>query len=106
VAVAITKLAGSSTEVLVGSEVTVAGLTYTPGTPVNVHLVVSGTGTTQLAATVWTGATEPATPTVTRTDTEAALQAPGAVGLSAYLSGSATSPLAVRFTGLTVAVPA
>jgi PKD repeat protein len=105
VAVAITKLAGSSTEVLVGSEVTVAGLTYTAGTPVNVHLVVSGTGTTQLAATVWTGATEPGTPTVTRTDTEAALQAPGAVGLSDYLSGSATAPLAVRFTGFTVTVP-
>jgi hypothetical protein len=72
---------------------------------VNVHLVVSGTGTTQLAATVWTGATEPGTPTVTRTDTEAALQAPGAVGLSDYLSGSATAPLAVRFTGFTVTVP-
>jgi hypothetical protein len=40
--------------------------------------------------------------TVTRTDGESALQAPGGVGPSAYLSGSATSPLGVRFTALSV----
>ena len=66
------------------------------------RLQLVGEGTTELAATVWTvGSSEPATPTVTRTDTTAALQAPGGVGISAYLAGSATAPVAVRFTGLT-----
>ncbi|WP_448625444.1 PKD domain-containing protein [Geodermatophilus sp. URMC 64] len=103
VRLALTKLAGTSAEAVIGSEVTVPGLTYTPGTPLSVRVQVSGTGTTQLAATVWpAGSLEPGVQTVTRTDTEAALQAPGGPALSAYLSGSATAPLAVRFTGLSV----
>ncbi|MGY1615778.1 PKD domain-containing protein [Geodermatophilus sp. SYSU D00691] len=87
-----------STETLIGAEVPVTGLTYTPGLELQVRVTVAGTGTTQLTATVWTGATEPATPTLTRTDTTAALQAPGSVGLLVYVSGSATAPVDVRFT--------
>jgi hypothetical protein len=103
VGVAVAKLTGTSAEVLIGSEVIVPGLTYTPGTPISVRVQVSGTGTTQLAATVWpAGSPEPGVPTVTRTDTEAALQVPGSPALSTYLSGSATAPLAVRFTSLSV----
>jgi hypothetical protein len=64
-----------------------------------VDVQASGTGTTNLSATVWAdGATQPATPTVTGTDTTAALQAAGAVGLSSYLSGSATGPVDVKVT--------
>jgi hypothetical protein len=64
---------------------------------------VSGVGTTQLAATVWqAGTPEPGTPTVSRTDGTAALQAPGGLALSAYLSGSATTPVDVRFTSYAV----
>jgi PKD repeat protein len=103
VGLAFTKLAGSSSEVLIGGEVIVPGLSYSPGAPLNVRVQVSGTGTTQLAATVWpAGSAQPGTATVTRTDTEATLQAAGGLGLSAYLSGSATAPLAVRFTTLSV----
>ncbi|MGY1809659.1 PKD domain-containing protein [Blastococcus sp. SYSU D00669] len=103
VRVAFTKLAGSAGEALIGAEVVVPGLTHTPGTPLSVRVEVSGTGTTSLAATVWpAGSAEPTAPTVTRTDGDAALQAPGGIGLSAYLSGSATTPLAVRFTALAV----
>jgi hypothetical protein len=103
VGLAFTKLAGSTSEVLVGSEVIVPGLTYTPGTALSVRVQISGTGTTQLAATVWAaGSAQPAAAQVIRTDSEAALQAAGGVGLSAYLSGSATAPLAVRFTALSV----
>jgi PKD repeat protein len=99
VGLAITRLSGTSSEALVGSEVLVPGLTYTPGQVLRVRLQVSGTGTTTLAASVWVdGATEPATPTITRTDTTASLQASGSVGLSAYLSSSATAPVAVRFS--------
>jgi PKD repeat protein len=100
VGVTMSKLAGSATEAFIGAEVLVPGLTYTSGTTLRVRLQVSGTGPTQLAATVWPeGSTEPATPTVTRTDDTASLQAPGGLGISAYLFGSATAPVAVQFNG-------
>ena len=57
-----------------------------------IRLQTSGTGTTNLATKVWRqGAAEPAAWLLTRTDTTAALQAPGAVGLVVYLSGSSTN---------------
>jgi len=99
---AVTELTGSSSESLLGTEVVVA-TGYVPGAPLAVDLQVTGTGTTTVAATVWAAGTDrPATPSVTRTDDSAALQAPGGVGLSAYLSGSATAATAVRFGPLTV----
>jgi PKD repeat protein len=102
VALALSRLTGT-TEAFPGGEAYVPGLTYTPGTPLEVRVQVSGTGTTQVKATVWAdGTTEPATATMTRTDTTAALQAPGAVGLSAYLPGSATAGTSVRFSEVVV----
>jgi PKD repeat protein len=99
VALAFTRLAGTSADALIGAEMVVPGLSYTPGTTLQVRVEVTGTGTTQLAATVWTaGSPEPASPTLTRTDTTASLQAAGGVGVLAYLSGSATAGTAVRFT--------
>ncbi|MEU2350286.1 PKD domain-containing protein [Modestobacter sp. NPDC049651] len=103
VGLTMTKLTGTSTEAFIGSEVIVPGLTYTPGTALKLRVQVSGTGTTQLAATVWAdGQAEPASPTLTRTDTEALLQTPGGIGLAAYLSGSATAPAVVSFGPLAV----
>jgi hypothetical protein len=68
---------------------------------------VSGVGTTDVAVTVWpAGTAEPSTPTVSRTDSTAALQAPGSVGLAGYLSGTATAEEDVRFTGFTAAAVA
>jgi hypothetical protein len=56
-----------------------------------------------VTGSVWAdGAAEPATPQLVRTDTTAALQAPGSVGLAAYSSGTATAPVAVRVTALEV----
>lgn len=102
VRVALVRLSGSSSDVLIGAEVLVPGLTYTAGTELDVRVRVAGTGTTELAATVWAaGTAEPATPTLTRTDTTAALQAPGAVGLFTYLSGSASAPVEVRVAEFT-----
>ncbi|MGR7025345.1 PKD domain-containing protein [Geodermatophilus sp. URMC 62] len=99
VRLAFSRLSGSATEVLLGAEVVVPGVSSTPGTPVAVRLVVDGTGTTALSATVWAaGQPEPAQPTLTRTDTTVSLQAAGAVGLSGYLSASATAPVPVRVT--------
>jgi PKD repeat protein len=85
------KLDGSSTEVAFGSKVTVAGVTLSAGTPLHVRMRVSGSGTTSLALTVWTGSTEPASPSVTASDGSAGLQSPGGVGVRSYLSGSATN---------------
>ena len=104
VSVAITRTAGG--EAILGSVVALPGFTYTAGTALDVRLQVSGTAPTELALTVWPeGTAEPATPTLTRTDSTASLQAAGGVGLLAYLSGSATASLAVRFDDLDVTVP-
>jgi PKD repeat protein len=103
VAVAATRLSGSASEVVIGTETIVPGLAYTPGTALQVRVRVVGTNPTQIGITVWrAGTEEPAAPTLTRTDTTASLQAPGGLAVSAYLSGSATSPSAVRFTSYSV----
>jgi PKD repeat protein len=104
VAVAVTRLAGSASEALIGDEVVVPGLSYDPGMQLEIHLQVSGTGTTMLAATVWAAGTdEPVNPTVSRTDTTASLQSPGAVGLGGYLSASSTSSVVLSLDDLAVA---
>jgi PKD repeat protein len=103
VGIALTRLSGTATETVLGAVTTLGGGAYVPGAPLAVRLQVTGTGTTTLALTVWrAGTTEPTTPTLVRTDTTAALQAPGGVGLAAYLSGSATGSVAVRFDDLVV----
>jgi hypothetical protein len=105
VGLALTKLEGSATEALIGKELIVPGLTYTPGTAINARVMVWGTGTTQLSAAVWAaGTTEPVLPTITGTDTATTLQVAGGLGLSAYLYGSATSPVDVRFTSYSATV--
>jgi hypothetical protein len=102
VSLVLSRLAGG-TEAWPGGELAVPGLTYTAGTTLHVRVRVSGTGTTSVTGSVWAdGAAEPATPQLVRTDTTAALQAPGSVGLAAYTSGTATAPVAVRVTALEV----
>jgi PKD repeat protein len=94
-------VAGAETTI---QEVAVPAVTYTPGTQLRVRFQVSGSGITTLAGKVWAvGSAEPATPQLQLTDTTAALQAPGAVGLLAYLSGSATdAPVTASFDNLSV----
>jgi PKD repeat protein len=101
VGLALSRLTGT-TEAFPGGELIVPGVTYTPGTALNVRVQVTGTGTTQVRATVWTAGTEPATPQMTRTDTTAALQAAGGVGLAAHRPSGTTAATVVRFTGFTV----
>ncbi|MGY1805394.1 PKD domain-containing protein [Blastococcus sp. SYSU D00922] len=98
-----TRLSGTSSDVLIGTEVALPG-TYVPGTPLRVRMNVTGTGTTQLQARVWKASDpEPATWTVARSDTTASLQAAGGVGAMAYLSGTATTaPVSVQLSGLEV----
>ena len=64
----------------------------------------NGTPTTELRAKIWkSGTTEPGAWTVSGSDNTAALQAPGAVGLQNYLSGSATNaPIRASITDFRV----
>ena len=81
---------GASTQL---GAITVPGLVYSAGSDLNLRMrvVTAGTGT-QLQAKGWlAGSSEPTAWTLTRTDSAAALPA-GAVGLLAYVSGSATNP--------------
>ncbi|MEU1973147.1 PKD domain-containing protein [Microbacterium sp. NPDC019599] len=93
-----------------GAETTLAaqglGTVYVPGDVWNVRFRVTGTGTTTLQARAWKdGTTEPSTWT-TATDTTAALQAPGAVGVYSYLSGSANNaPITLSVLDLQVNAP-
>lgn len=84
--------------------VTVPGLTVAPGAAWSVRLQAVGTGPTTLRARAWlTGSAEPSSWQVSTTDSTAALQGPGAVGLSFYLSGSATTaPVTVSVDDLSV----
>jgi PKD repeat protein len=108
VALALSRLSGG-TEAFPGGEVFVPGLTWTPGTGLNVRVVVtgSGTGTTQIATTVWAaGTTEPTAPQTVRTDTTATLQASGGVGLLVHRPGGTTAATTVRFTAFRVTAEA
>ncbi|PWW21405.1 PKD repeat protein [Geodermatophilus normandii] len=76
---------------------------YTAGTSLNVRLETSGTGTTTVQVKVWrAGTTQPTAWDLTRTDTTAALQRPGAVALDTYTSGSSTATATVRVDDLRV----
>ena len=66
--------------------------TYTPGTVLHVRLDLAGTGTTALNAKAWAaGTAEPGAWQVSATDSDAALQVAGGVGVTTYVSGSATA---------------
>ncbi|WP_324276054.1 PKD domain-containing protein [Blastococcus brunescens] len=104
VAVALSRLAGG--ESWPGGEQIVPDVTFSAGTALATRVVVTGTSPTQISLTVWeAGTTEPATPTMSWTDDTAALQAPGAVGLSSYLTGSSTAGTSVLVTGVEAVVP-
>ena len=98
----LTGTAGGVSKTLAGA-VTVPGLTYTAGMSLSVRVQVFGTNPTTVRARVWrTAQAEPSTWQLTSTDAQAALQASGAVGTTAYLSSAATNaPIAVTVTSLT-----
>jgi hypothetical protein len=101
VALTLSRLSG--TETFPGGEIVVPGVTYTAGSTLQVRVQVFGTGTTQIRASVWAGGTaEPATPSMSRTDTTAALQAPGGIGLAVHRPSGTTVATAVRFGAVTV----
>ena len=82
----------------------IPNLTYTPGTPLRIRFVVSGTGTTSLSGTVWpVGTTEPASPQISLTDSTAALQSAGSFGIQSYVTGTSTAvPVVFTYDNLSV----
>jgi len=86
--------------VLLGT--TVPGLTYSSGDRLQFRVQVTGLSPTTIRATVWkAGTTEPVAWQLTATDSTAALQSAGGIGLCNYLSGSASpTSLVVSFDDL------
>ena len=75
------------------SSLPVPGLTYPAGALLNTRLQVTGTAPTTILAKTWLSTTtEPAQWQVSATDSTAALQLPGSVGLFTYISGASTNP--------------
>jgi hypothetical protein len=104
VALTLSRLTSGTTpiEAFPGGEIFVPGLTYTVGQTLDVRVRVSGTGPTQIAATVWPGGSaEPATPSRVRSDATAVLQAPGSIGLLVHRPSGTTAATSVRFTSFT-----
>ena len=92
VGVTLTYVTSAGAETTLKAETNVAGLTYTAGTKLRVRLQVTGTNPTTIQAKVWVaGTTEPTAWATTITDSTAAMQAAGGLGLASYLSGSATN---------------
>lgn len=77
----------------------------TEGTSLRLRMQAVGASPTQLKLRAWkTGSTEPMTWNVVSSDTTAALQAPGSVGVWTYVSGTATNaPAVVSFDDFTAA---
>ncbi|WP_461170385.1 PKD domain-containing protein [Arthrobacter sp. Z1-15] len=79
-------------------QTTITGLTYRPGDRLTVRVQATGTSPTTLRAKVWkTGQAEPVQWQLSATDSTAGLQAPGRIGLGAYLSGSSTNAPVIGF---------
>ena len=78
--------------------------TYTAGQRLRVRLEVTGTSPTTLRARVWPdGTTEPTAWLVSATDATPAMQVPGAMGLTSYVSSAATTaPVTITWDDLRV----
>jgi PKD repeat protein len=94
----VVSLALTRSETVIGTAINVAGLTYTAGTKLQVRVQAVGSSPTTLRARVWVaGTTEPTNWMVSTTDTTAGYQVAGAVGLTSYVSSSATAPLVLHY---------
>ena len=94
-------------EVALASVLRIPGLTFVAGDKLSVRLQVSGVGPTVIQAKVWKSSeSEPTTWQRTVTDTTAALQSAGGIGLKSYLSTSTqNTPIGITFDDLTATTP-
>jgi PKD repeat protein len=93
-------------ETTLGSEYLVPGLTAVVGQDLKVHARVSGLSPTTLNARVWAASgSEPGTWQLTKTDSTAALQGSGQVGVRAYTSSATTNNPIIETFDSFVAAP-
>ena len=107
VGLSLVRTTASGAETAIQSDLTIGGLNYAIGDRLALRLQVTGTGTTTVRAKIWeVGTAEPAGWQRSVTDTTAALQAAGGVGLTTYLSSSATNaPITVLLDNVRAAAP-
>ena len=87
------------------SNTPVPGAVYTPGTTLRVRMVTTGVSPTTLRGKVWrSGETEPSAWLSTVTDSTAALQSAGSIGLQSYSGGATTVVVVTRFDDLVAQV--
>lgn len=94
------RVAGSKQTIL--KSLDIPGLGYLAGDVLHLRFQVTGTSGTTLAAKVWKdGTSEPAGWNLTASDSTAALQAPGSIGVLTYLAANATNaPVTVSVDNL------
>jgi PKD repeat protein len=104
--ISLSRTDAAGAETAIGSSVLLSG-GVTAGDQLRVRMQATGTGPTTLRAKVWRlGQTEPSSWTVSATDSTAALQVGGYVGLTTYLSTSATNaPVTVSIDDWRAAAP-
>ena len=94
----------NNVETAVAPEVRVTGLTATPGAFIRMRAQISGASPTTIRIRAWAdGTTEPTTWNYTATNSAAALQVAGAVGLRTYIGSATTNaPVTATFDDLQV----
>jgi CSLREA domain-containing protein len=92
----------NNVETGIGSAVQVPGLTHAPGAAIRMRAQFTGTNPTTIRIRAWLdGTTEPTTWQYTATNSAAALQTAGGLGLRVYVGGSITNaPVIVSFDDL------
>jgi PKD repeat protein len=102
ISVKLVSLRGNTATTIAPAVMLPTTITYAAGTEINLRLQVTGVSPTTVRAKVWpAGTAEPPDWQTTGTDSWAALQTTGAVGLTAYLSSGATNaPVVLRVSGV------
>ena len=102
VSLVLERVSSSGSETALGPQTIISGLTYSVGGQWQTRLQVTGINPTTLRARVWkVGGTEPSSWAVTATDSTAGLQTKGSIGLTDYLSSTATNaPIAISYDNL------
>ena len=92
-------------ESIIGSWVTVPGLVHAAGVSLWMHVQVTGTNPTTIRVKVWSdGETEPSAWQYTGSNSNATLQAPGALGFRTYVASAATNaPVTFSFDDFSAA---
>ena len=107
VSLSLIRTTAGGAETTIQSALPIGGLNYAVGDRLAMRLQVTGTGTTTVRAKIWkVGTAEPANWQRSVTDTTAALQAAGGIGLTTYLSGSANNaPITVLLDDVKATAP-